>query len=422
MPLRIFGVSHKTAPIAIREQVAIGDDQLADALSALRQCHGVLEALIVSTCNRTELYCDLDSNSNRHPLEWLVRYQGVELETISPHIYTIQDEFAVQHILRVASGLDSMVIGEPQILGQLKQAYRAAVSSGTAGKLLNKLLQHSFSVAKKIRTETAIGETPVSVAYAAVRLAKQIHGDLSKKTALLVGAGDTITLVANHLSSEGIGGLIIANRTLERATQLAARFDASALTLDEIPSQLSQADIIVSSTASRLAVITHDAIALSLRERRSDPIFIVDLAVPRDVEPTVADIDNVYLYTVDDLDKVINANVQLRQTAAIQAEEMVNIHAQDYMDWLQALDSTRTIVAYRRRADEIREELLQKARRRLVAGDDADKVLTTFANTLVNKLTHHSTVKLREATTDGRDDLLQNARELLDLSDETNKD
>jgi glutamyl-tRNA reductase len=421
MPLRIFGLSHKTAPIAIREQVAIGIDQLPDALQDLRQCRGVHEALIVSTCNRTELYCQLDSESNRHPVEWLVRYQGAQLEILAPHIYTHHDERAVQHVLRVASGLDSMVVGEPQILGQLKQAYDAAVSSGTAGKLLNRLLQHSFSVAKRVRTETAIGETPVSVAYAAVRLAKQIHGDLSDKTALLIGAGDTITLVANHLSSNGIGKLLIANRTLARAEELAERYAATALTLDAMATRLAEVDIIVSSTASKLPVITHDAIALASRQRRNDSIFIVDLAVPRDVEPSVADIDNVYLYGVDDLDKVINANVQLREAAAVQAEEMVNIHTQDYMDWLQAQDTTQTIIAYRRRADAIREELVEKARRRLAAGDDAQQVVTALANGLVNKLTHHSTAKLREATTDGRDDLLRSAREILDLADETNR-
>ena len=413
MAIKILGVSHKTAPIAIRERVAVDPERLPDALHGLVRDGGASEALILSTCNRTELYCNVDDHSMRHPLDWLVRFNGVDPRDVASHVYSYDEENAVRHALRVACGLDSMVLGEPQILGQLKQAYRVAVGQGTAGKLLNRLFQHSFFVAKQVRTQTAIGENPVSVAFAAVKLARQIHGDLSDKTALLIGAGETITLVAHHLQTNQIKHLLVANRTLARSQELAERTGGTAIALDDLPNHLAEADIIVSSTAARLPLITEGAVRNASKARRQAPMFIVDLAVPRDVEPGAADVENVYLYSVDDLNHVISENSRLREAAANEAEEMINIQAQSYMDWLAGQDSTEAIVAIRLHAEIARQELVEKARRRLEAGDDPSAVVDALGNALVARIMHQPTVKIREAAQDGRDDIVRLARELL---------
>ena len=417
MPIRIIGVSHKTAPVAVREQLAIDPEQLPSTLHDLSADTGLAEVLILSTCNRTELYCNVGPEAKADPLAWLVRHNGMDPTVLESHLYTLDEELAVRHALRVACGLDSMVLGEPQILGQLKQAYHAAVGQGTAGKILNRLFQHSFYVAKQIRTHTALGENPVSVAYAAVKLGVQIHGDLGDKTALLVGAGDTITLVAHHLRSNKIANIIVANRTLERSQELSSRVDGTAVTLDELPANLAAADILISSTASRLPLITKAAVNAALKTRRGAPMFIVDLAVPRDVEPGVAELKDAYLYTVDDLNQVVGENSRLREAAAAEAEEMVNIQAQSYMDWLQAQDSTQTIIAIRAHADDLKDRQLNKARRRLAAGDDPADVLSSLANGLVNQFLHKPTMKIREAAMDGREDVVRIARDILDAAE-----
>jgi len=283
------------------------------------------------------------------------------------------------------------------------------------GKTLGKLMQYAFSVAKKVRTETAIGQTPVSVAYAAVRLARQIHGELGTRTALLIGAGDTISLVAAHLRRQGIGRMIIANRTLARSEELAREVKATAVPFTELAQHLPAADIVVTSTASRLPIITRDAVQAAVKARRYAPVFIVDLAVPRDVEPAVARLDDVYLYTVDDLNNVITENIELRAAAAVQAEEIVNLHAQGFLDWLQSLDGNTTIVRYREQAEAVREELLEKAQARLAKGEDAAAVLKSLAHALTNRLIHSPTAKIREASIEGRQELVLAARELLGL-------
>ncbi len=412
MSIIVLGVSHNTAPIEVRERVALDAEQLTHALKGMVAAGGVREALVLSTCNRTEFYCCGDQRTQQRIADWLVKYKALEPQLVERHFYTLQDTQAIRHALRVACGLDSMVLGEPQILGQLKGAYRAAVGAGTTGKQLNKLMQYAFAVAKRIRTETAIGATPVSVAYAAVRLARQIHGDLHTKRALLIGAGETVSLVAHHLRQQGIAEIVIANRTLSRSEELAREVGGTAIALADIPGQLVRADIIVSSTASRLPIITHDAIAAASRERRYQPMFIVDLAVPRDVEATVADLDDVYLYTVDDLNHVITENLELRRTAAAQAEEIVNVATQGFLDWLASLDGNAVIVAFRQQAEAAKIEALDKAHRRLAAGDTPEAVLAGLANTLVNKLIHHPTTKIREATIEGRSELIASAREL----------
>ena len=417
MPLRIFGISHKTAPIDVRERVAVDPERLPQALEGLVSEGGAEEALILSTCNRTELYCRLDDKENRHPLNWLLHFSGMKNAEIDSHLYTHDQEFAVRHALRVACGLDSMVLGEPQILGQLKQAYRSAVGQGTAGKLLNRLFQHSFYVAKQVRTETAIGENPVSVAFAAVKLSKQIHGDLSDKSALLVGAGETVSLVAHHLKRHGIGRIVVANRTLQNSQDLAARIDGRAVTLTQLPQELSGADIVVSSTASRLPIITAGAVKHALAERHEAPMFLVDLAVPRDIEAQAADLKDVYLYSVDDLNQVVGENSRLRAAAATDAEDMINLQAQSYMDWLAAQDSTKTISEIRGNAQSTKSILLEKAHRRLRAGAPAEAVIDELANGLTNKFLHQPTVRIREAALEGEDEIVRLARELLKPAD-----
>lgn len=415
MALFVLGLSHKTAPLEVREKLAFEGEQLPRALDALSSSTAVEESLILSTCNRTELYCRSGAGGEDEALSWLTRYRELDRPALEPHLYQLNDEQAVRHALRVASGLDSLVVGEPQILGQLKDAYRHAVTAGTAGKFLNRLMQFSFSTAKLIRTETEIGNTPVSVAYAAVKLAQQIHGDLSGRTALLVGAGETITLVANHLAGAGIGELVIANRSRRNAQALAERYYGKAIELGELPARLPGADIVVCSTASRVPILTRGIVELALKERRNDPMFIVDLAVPRDVEADVISLDDVYLYTVDDLENVVASNMRLRHEAATQAEEMVQLQVQDYMDWLDVQSSSATIAEFRQRSKQTQDELLHRALRRLEQGDEARDVLEQLAHTLTNRLIHAPTARLRRAA--GRDDFVRTARELLGLDD-----
>lgn len=414
MALFILGLSHKTAPIEVREKVAFDGGQLPSALGALHARRGVAESMILSTCNRTEIYCDLETQSDE-PISWLANYRKLGAGEIEPHLYRLNDEHAVRHVFRVASGLDSLVLGEAQILGQLKDAYRLAVDAGTVGKVLNRLLQFSFSTAKLIRSETDIGATPVSIAYASVKLAEQIHGDLSGRSALLIGAGDTIALVANHLSSARIGRLIIANRTRDSSEALATRYGGEAIELSQIPTHITDVDIIVSSTASRLPIVTRGIVEVALERRGFNPMFIVDLAVPRDVEQAVGDLQDVYLYTVDNLESVVRTNLDLRREAAAQAEEMVHLQVQDYMDWLDVQSGDAAIAAFRERGEQIRDEVLEKARRRIARGDDPEAVLEMLAHSLTNKLLHHPTYSLRRAGR--REDFLQVARELLDLRD-----
>lgn len=413
MTLFILGLSHKTAPVEVREKVAFDLAQLPSALGALNACPGVTEALILSTCNRTELYCDIDEAALREPLTWLTQYRNIGSDDIEPHLYHLDSEQAVRHALRVAAGLDSLVVGEPQILGQLKDAYRTAVDAGTVGKFLNRLMQFSFSTAKMIRSGTDIGNTPVSVAYAAVKLAQQIHGSLESRSALLIGAGDTISLVANHLAGARIGKLVVANRSLENAQHLATRVNATAVELADITTHLTQVDIVVSSTASRLPIVTRGIIEVAMKQRGYEPMFIVDLAVPRDVEASVGELEDVYLYTVDDLQHVVSSNLKLRHEAAAQAEEMVHLQVRDYMEWLKIQGSGATIAEYRNQGERVRDELMDKARARLARGDDPAAVLESLAHTLTNKLMHHPTANLRQSG--GREDYVRIARELLGL-------
>ena len=415
MKLLVLGLNHKTAPIDIRERLAFGPDIIVGALRDLTACQSVYEGVILSTCNRTELYCAVQDGAEEEIRRWLSRFHGLEHERVDPFLYAHADRDAVIHLLRVASGLDSLVLGEPQILGQVKTAYQTATDSSSTGKLLGRLFQHTFSVAKTVRTETAIGSSPVSVAFAAVNLARQIFSDLSQQTALLIGAGETIELAARHLHHNGVGRIIVANRTVERAHDLAAQFDGFAIALTEIANHLPDADIVIASTASPLPVLGKGTVERALKKRKHRPIFMVDIAVPRDIEPEVAELPDVYLYTIDDLQGVIDEGLRSRQAAAEQAEEIIAFHSGEFMAWLRSLDAAGLIQDYRQRAEELRDEVLARAQRQLDAGKPPAEVLNFLAHTLTNKLLHAPSSRLRQAAREGDANILEAANELFQL-------
>ncbi len=415
MALLAVGLNHKTAPVQIRERVAFAPEQLPDTLRNLASQANISEAAILSTCNRTEMLCCVDTADSEIIIEWLRQHREFSANELNPYMYTHPEQSAVRHMLRVASGLDSLVLGEPQILGQLKDAYSTAKDAGTIGTQLSKLFEYTFSVAKQVRTDTAIGSSPVSVAFSAVSLSKQIFSDLSEHTALLIGAGETIELAARHLKESGIKRLIIANRTLAKAEALVKEVEGYAITLGDIPAHLAEADIVISSTASQLPILGKGAVERAIKIRKHQPILMVDIAVPRDIEEEVGELDDIYLYTVDDLQEIIDEGLRSRQEAALQAEEIIDTQVTHFMGWLRSLDAVSTIRTYRSKIDVIREAELDKAKRMLAQGNDPEKVLTQLARGLTNKIVHTPSAQMKQAGFDGRADLLDAARELLDL-------
>lgn len=420
MTLLALGINHKTAPVEIRERVAFTPETLPQAFSELTATNGVHEVAILSTCNRTELYCGMEGEDTGAVRDWFSHFHNLKLSDVEPYFYIHPDRHAVRHILRVASGLDSMVLGEPQILGQMKQAYSTANAAGTVGELLNRLFQHTFSVAKQVRTDTAIGASPVSVAFAAVSLSKQIFNDLSKHTALLIGAGETIELVARHLHESGVGRIIVANRTVERAHNLAQEFGGYAIALSEIPDHLHEADMVISSTASQLPILGKGAVETALKRRKHRPMFMVDIAVPRDIESQVGKLDDVYLYTVDDLQEIIQEGLRSRQEAAQQAEEIIDTQVTHFMNWLQSLGAVDTIREYRMSVEAMREQVLQNALAQLQKGHSPEEAMQELARQLTNKLMHAPCSNMKQAGYDGRAELLLAARELFNLKHSDN--
>ena len=416
--LLTLGINHKTAPVEIREKVAFAAENLINALRELVSEDAVNEAAILSTCNRTELYCNLSSADREVLITWISHFHQLQNEDIEPYIYSYTDNEAVQHILRVASGLDSLVMGEPQILGQIKDAYTYANDAGAIGQQLNRLFQHTFSVAKEVRTNTAIGSNPVSVAFAAVSLAKQIFSNLNEHTALLLGAGETIELVARHLNEQGIKKIIVANRTVERAQLLANQFEGEAIPLADMPERLLEADIVIASTASQLPILGKGTVESALKQRKHKPIFMVDIAVPRDIEPEVGKLRDVYLYTVDDLHEVIEENRKSRQAAAEEAEEIIQSQVENFMGWLRSLDSVDTIRNYRSQAELTRDACIKQAERQLAAGKTPEEVIKELGRILTNKLIHDPTVKMNQAAIEGRKQILDAAQELFNLKDD----
>lgn len=411
-----LGINHKTASVAVRERVAFSPEQLVEALRQLCRVVGSREAAILSTCNRSELYLEVEHAQPHIVLEWLAQYHQVPVADLQACAYVHQDDGAVQHMMRVACGLDSLVLGEPQILGQIKSAYAVAREAGTLGPILGRLFQATFSTAKTVRTDTAIGENPVSVAFAAVSLAKQIFTDLSHSQALLVGAGETITLVARHLFEQGVKKIVVANRTLERATALADEFGAQAILLSDIPDALVNSDIVISSTASQLPILGKGAVERALKLRKHKPIFMVDIAVPRDIEPQVGELDDVYLYSVDDLHEVVTENLKSRQGAAQAAEELVVRGTSDFMQRLRELEAVDVLRAYRQQGERLRDEELARAQRALANGASPEDALAALARGLTNKLLHAPSVQLKRLSADGRCEALAVAQELFGLT------
>lgn len=418
MRLLAVGINHQTAPVAIRERAAFAPEQLVEALRDVIERGIVGEATILSTCNRTEVYCGVDAADSERVIEWLCGFRHLAAADLRPYMYRHPDQAAVKHAFRVAAGLDSMVLGEPQILGQMKDAFATAHKAGVTGKILNRLFQQTFAVAKQVRTDTAIGASPVSVASATIVLAKRIFTDLSKQTVLLLGAGDMIELCARHLKEHAIGHMIVANRTVERARLIADALGAEAISLAEMPTRLADADIVISSTASQLPILGKGAVESALKARRHRPMFLVDIAVPRDIEPEVGELSDVYLYTIDDLKDVVQENMQSRVAAAREAEKIIDTRVVDFMQWVRSLDAVPTIRQLRDNANAIRDTELRRAQAKLAHGEEPDKVLEQLARALTNKFTHAPSDALKRADNEGNEQLLAAARRLFGLDDE----
>ncbi len=397
MALLSLGINHLTAPVDIREKVAFAPGQMHEALHALLDIPAVNESVIVSTCNRTEIYCDATTDSGEVISDWLSEFHGIHDGKLSPYIYQHNDQDVARHLFRVASGLDSMVLGEPQILGQLKESYDQARGGNAVNSILDRLFQHSFSVAKRVRTDTEIGANPVSVAFAAVNLSKQIFGQLDELHALMIGAGETIELVSRHLRSQKIGSMTIANRSLERAQTLAEQVDAEAVPISQVPDELVKADIVIASTASQLPILGKGATESALRQRRRRPIFMVDLAVPRDIEAEVGELEDIYLYTVDDLKHVVDENLKGRELAAEAAEEIIDIEVAAFNQWLKTHQSADHIRQLRDSAELIKQRAIERAIAQLQQNADPQATLERLANELTNKLLHKPTLEMRKA-------------------------
>lgn len=420
MSLLTLGINHTTAPVEVRERVAINEQNLGHALNKLITVPQVDEAAIISTCNRTELYCEVNhvDQGKQEILTWLNSFHNLSSNDTQPYIYDHLDDSVVRHIFRVACGLDSMVLGEPQILGQLKSAYQDAVQADTLGRNLNQLFQRSFNVAKKVRTNTEIGANPVSVASAAVSLSKNIFGDFKNHSALLLGAGETIELAAEHLKSAGIGKIIVANRSVERAQIIADKVSGHGVSLSYVAEALPKSEIVITATASTLPILGKGLVESALRQRKHKPIFMVDLAVPRDIEPEVAKLSDVYLYTIDDLQNVIEHNLKSRQQAANEAESIIDHEVQEFSQWLRGQGVVDTVRAYRNKAEIQRDEVLEKAQKMLEQDKPTEEILKYIAHTLTNKLTHEPTEALHMAGKKGKNELIDAARILLNIPEE----
>lgn len=411
MHLLAAGVNHKTAELDFRERITFASEDLAAALHSLVEVPGVSQAVLLSTCNRTECYC-LVENEPDLPA-WLADWHHLDPEDLGRHWYSYYDEDALHHMMRVAGGLDSMVLGEPQVLGQMRDAHARAQETGTLGHELAGYFEQVFSVAKRIRTETDIGAHAVSVAYAAVSFARHIFADLSSNHALLIGAGETIELAARHLRDLGVRELIIANRTGERAEELAAEVGGRAITLDELPQWLPSADILISSTGSPEALLDRNMVQRALKQRRHRPMFMVDIAVPRDIAPEVGEWDDVYLYTVDDLHEAIEENIRQRRQAAAAAEQLIDRALRDIQRETRERQAVDTLRGYREQVMALGDAELERALRQLNKGEDAEEVLSRFRHNLINKILHQPSVQLRRLAAEDRQEALELARELL---------
>ena len=418
MSIVAVGINHKTAPVSVREKISFNPDTLSIALQSMVDSVQCKEAVILSTCNRTELYLVQDGNiemTQERLISWLEKYHNVPASTILPSLYVHKDQQAVNHMMRVACGLDSLVLGEPQILGQMKQAYSQAKAAGSLALVMDRLFQRTFGVAKQVRTETEIGSSAVSVAFASVNLAKHIFANLEKAHVLLVGAGETIELVAKHLYENKVGKITVANRTIAKAELMAEKIGADVITLAQIPERMSQSDIVISSTGSTLPIIGKGMVEHALSKRKRRPIFMVDLAVPRDIEEQVGDLEDVFLYTVDDLQSIIAQNMENRRKAAVEAESIVNTQSDSFMSWLRGLNTQDTVVSYRKQCLNSRDQLLEKALVQLKGNKDPEAVIAELATKLTNKFMHAPTSALQSAAQGGELDKLIYLRDIFNI-------
>jgi len=412
MPLIALGLNHLTAPVALREQVAIDADATPPALAELAAQPGVDEAMILSTCNRTELYCSVREGCEHAPEAWLHARNQMTPGRLDEFLYRHTDGDAVRHVFRVATGLESMVLGEPQILGQVKDAWRAARSANTLQAPMDRLLQNAFAVAKRVRTETRIGTGPVSVAFTAVRLVEQAFADLRESCVLLIGAGDTIELAVRHLIERGVKRLIVANRTIETAQALVNPVGGYAIALADLPKHLAEADIVISATASREPILDVPMLQDALQQRRRRPMLLIDLAVPRDIDPAAAELPDVFLYTIDDLQQAIDSGRRSREASVREAEAIIDLQVERYLAWRRAAEFDRPLRVYRASAEAQRDEVLARAREMLANGRDPHEALDFLANTLTGKLLHTPSVRLHEAAEHGDQALLDAATRL----------
>jgi glutamyl-tRNA reductase len=413
MAVWALGINHTTAPLDLRGRFAFAIDQIQPTLKGLRESFSRHpEVAIISTCNRTEVYCAGDSPQVAHTLQWLARSGDVTPDLLSSHTYTLQDGLAARHAFRVASGLDSMVLGEPQILGQMKDAVRAADEAGALGSTLNQLFQRSFAVAKEVRTSTEIGAHSISMAAASVRLASQLFEDLGKVHVLFVGAGEMIELAATHFAARNPRSITVANRTLERGEKLASHFGADVMRLADLPERLHEFDVVISSTASTLPIIGLGAVERALRARRHRPMFMVDLAVPRDIEPEVRELEDVYLYTVDDLATVVQTGQANRQAAVAQAEAIIDAGVQGFLHWVDQRSAVPLIQQLNAQADEWRAVEIARARKLLARGEDVEAVLEALSRGLTQKMLHGALAELHAGDHTAREHTAQSIHKL----------
>ena len=417
MSLKILGLNHNTASLIIRERLVFSDEEIKSALDELKLITSVKEAIILSTCNRSELYLNTDHEGLEKAKLWLIKFKKIDYKT-EKYLFIIQDEAAINHLSRVACGLDSMILGEPQILGQLKDAFRLARQYHFISGFFNPLFAHVFSVAKKIRTNTKIGNSPVSVAYAAVTLANQFFSGFKQHTALLIGAGISIELTAKHLSNKGIGRLFIANRDYKKAQKLAKKFNGYAINLANLDGILEVADILISATSSKNFIITKSQIQEAIRARKRKPIFAVDMAVPRDMEPTIGDLEDIYIYTIDDLEKVILEGQSSRQSAAVNANNILLEETSRFIEKQKSLAISSKIIELREYGEKIKKEVLKQSQKQLKKGDNIDQVLEKNTSNIVNKLLHLPSIKLKEAAEKSDTESIKIISELFNLEDD----
>lgn len=420
MALMVLGINHQTAPIHLREKVAFDSQEWVNALQDIVKKGLANEVIIISTCNRMEIYgYQPDKPDQNLLLEWLANYKQISLEKLQGITYLHSNFFAVSHLMKVACGLDSLVVGEVEILGQVKSAYTLAINSGTVGKYLGRLFQTTFGVAKRVRTQMGTHINPISIAYVAAKLSKHIFADLAKASVLLMGAGELIQLTLKYLKRLGVQKIWVSNRSLHQARRLATEFKGEALSLEQMPSHLSEIDIVITGTSSVLPLIGKGMIERAIKQRKHRPMFMIDLGLPRNIEPEASELEDVYLYCLDDLKSIAKENRQLRQDAAEQAEYWIEKEAKRFMSWIEAQDTIKFVRAFREQYEQYRDELLEENLHRLRIGDSPEHVLKRLAHGLTNRFLHKPTCRMREAGFERESVFLTVTREIFELNYET---